>query len=217
MPQTVTIERKLYTFDELSDDAKDKARDWFRDGDEFFTDFIYSDAVEVGARMGIEIDTRPVKLMGRGTRHDPVIYWSGFWSQGDGACFEGWYRYRKGAAKLVREHAPQDAELHRIVDDLQAVQKKFLYRLEAKVKHSGHYYHSGCTSIDVTYSEDQYRDIGDAEETVAQLLRDFMDWIYKQLEAEYDHQTSNDTVDENILANGYTFDADGRRLDAGDK
>lgn len=30
-----TIEKTVFTFDELSDDAKEKARDWYREGDEF--------------------------------------------------------------------------------------------------------------------------------------------------------------------------------------
>lgn len=34
--RTETITRKLYTFDELSETAKEKARDWYRDGSEYF-------------------------------------------------------------------------------------------------------------------------------------------------------------------------------------
>jgi hypothetical protein len=207
-----TIETTVYTFDELSDSAKEKAREWYTS--DIFTDssawgHVYDDAAQCAAIMGIEISTSPVRLMGGGTRETINIGFSGFWSQGDGANFEGSYAYKKGAAKAIRAYAPEDKELHRIADALQKMQARYFYKLVATMKHSGHYQHSGCMSVDVEHSDDSYRDIGDAEEDVRQLMRDFADWIYSQLEAEYDHQTDDDTVDENIRANEYEFTEDG--------
>ena len=201
-----------YTFDELSDRAKETARDWWRESDDFDPDCTMEDAATIADLMGIDLRTRPVKLMGGGTRYDPVILYSGFCSQGDGACFEGSYSYRKGSVAAVKSHAPQDQTLHAIVQGLADAQRNHFYRLEASIKHRGHYYHSGCTEIDVFDREDNYRDIGDAEETIKVLLRDFMDWIYRQLEAEYDYAMSAENVDENIRINEYTFDEDGRIL-----
>jgi len=43
-------------------------------------------------------------------------------------------------------------------------------------------------------------------------LRDLARWLYRQLEREYDYQTSDDEVDEAIRANDYTFTEDGRRF-----
>ena len=57
--------------------------------------------------------------------------------------------------------------------------------------------------------EDQYRDIGDAEDEIRQLMRDFADWIYENLSNEYDYQTSDEVVEDAIRANGYEFDEDG--------
>ena len=42
-----------------------------------------------------------------------------------------------------------------------------------------------------------------------ELLRDFMQWIYRQLEAEYEYQTSDEAIAENFTANETEFDADG--------
>ena len=51
----------------------------------------------------------------------------------------------------------------------------------------------------------------DAEETVIEALRDLARWLYRQLEREYDHLSSDEAVDETITANEYTFtDAGGR-------
>lgn len=39
--------------------------------------------------------------------------------------------------------------------------------------------------------------------------RSFMDWIYKQLETEYEWRNSDGVVAKNIIANEYEFTADG--------
>ena len=42
---------------------------------------------------------------------DPVISYSGFCSQGDGACFEGCYEYKKGGVQAVKNYAGQDKDI----------------------------------------------------------------------------------------------------------
>lgn len=206
------IETTVFKFAELSDEAKEKAREWFREGalDHDWWDCVYDDAATCAKLMGIDLDQKPVKLMGGGTRYDPAIWFSGFSSQGDGACFEARYSYVKGAAKAIRGHAGQDSELHRIADALQAVQRANFYQLVARADHRGHYYHSGCMRVDVSRADD--REVSrETEETVTQLLRDFADWIYRQLEAEHDYRLSDENVDETILVNEYEFTESGKR------
>ena len=142
--------------------------------------------------------------MNGSTRPEPTIYYSGFSSQGDGACFEGRYEYKRGALKAVKDYAGQDEKLHRIVEALQEIQKKNFYQLTARTKHSGHYYHSGCMSVDVERSDGKEM-TADAEEMVEECLRDFADWIYKQLENEYDYRTGEEACREAIEANDYEF------------
>lgn len=52
-------------------------------------DGLFEGFVEQLTEIGITVDTHEVKLMSGKTRQDLSIYFSGFWSQGDGACFEG--------------------------------------------------------------------------------------------------------------------------------
>lgn len=191
---------EVYNYDELSEDAQEKARNWYREGDnDFWSEYTIKDAKTIGALMGIDIDK---------------IYYSGFWSQGDGACFEGRYSYKAGSVKAVKEYAPLDEELHRIAEGLREVQRRHFYHLEARVKHSGHYYHEMCTEIEVYDERDQYseRATNEAEEGITEFLRDFMRWIYKSLEADYEAENSDETVAENIRANKYTFTEDGNRF-----
>lgn len=212
MPRTETIERTLFTFDELSEEAKERARDWWRsseDQDWTGAEYVIENAERVAAILGIEFAQRHVKLMNGNTRPESIIYWSGFSSQGDGACFEGSYTYAKGCTRKIREYAPQDKRLHDIADTLQDAQKRHFYSLVAGMQHSGHYCHSGRMGVSVEDSRDSWRDIGDAEETITQAMRDFADWIYRQLESAYDYNMSDENVDESIRCNQYEFDESG--------
>lgn len=201
------METTVYKFSELSDRAKERARDWFRQGDLDYDwwEFIYEDAAHIADLLGIDLRTKRVKLMNGDVRYDPCIFFSGFCSQGDGACWEGTYSYKRGSVKAVKEYAPQDRELHRIAECLFDIQRKRFYRVTASVKHRGHYYHSGCMDIDVDMD---INDTGVADD-VRQLLCDFADWIYKQLNSEYDYRMSDEAVDEGIEANEYEFNEDG--------
>jgi hypothetical protein len=213
MPKIVTT--TVYRLDELSDAAREQARSWYREGafDHDAHEFIYEDFVRIGDILGLRFKTRSVRLYGGGSRQEPRIWFRGFWSQGDGACFESFYSYRKDAPRLIREYAPQDKELHRIADALQAIQRRNYYQLRAEASHRGHYYHEYCMSISVTRDSPTYQAMTEgAEEAVAEALRDLARWLYRQLEREYEYQTSDEVVDEAITANEYTFTDAGRRF-----
>lgn len=203
MPTPMTKHYTLYKFEELSDAAKEKAREWYRTyyPDHDWWDGVYETARTAAKHLGIEIDN---------------INFSGFWSQGDGARFNGSYRFKKGWRKaILAEFGDGDTqrELLNIGQQLHEAQARQFYKLVAVVTYRGHYEHSGCTSIDVSHDEDPYRDIGDCEDAVTQALREFMDWIYKMLEKEYDWLVSDEAVDESIIANEYTFLENGERED----
>lgn len=208
------VETAVYRLDELSDDAKDRARTWYRQGaDDDWWDFVYEDFEAVSAILGVRLKTHPIRLMGGGTRPKPCIWFSGFWSQGDGACFEAFYAYEKDAPRKIRAYAPLDVELHRIADAFQAIQRTNFYQLHADASHRGRYYHEYCMAISVERDSPHYQDMTpDAEEAVIEALRDLARWLYRQLEREYEHHTSIPVVDEAIQANEYTFTAGGRRF-----
>lgn len=211
MPRIETQTRTMYQFAELSDEAKETARDWFRgcvESDEIDNDS--DDRDTIAAILGIEFATRSVPLMSGKTRQEPKVWWSGFCSQGDGASYEGWYSYAKQAPRKIREHAPQDATLHAIADTLQTVQRRNFYRLQVTVTQSGRYYHSGTMRFDVTRTDDI--DVSESDsDTVCEALRDFAEWIYSQLSAQWDYVNSNEYIDDCITCNEYEFDESGNR------
>jgi hypothetical protein len=68
-------------------------------------------------------------------------------------------------------------------------------------------------SVDVTRDSTTWQPpADDAEETVTEALRDLARWLYRQLQVEYDHLTSDEVIEEEIIVNEYTFTEAGRRL-----
>jgi hypothetical protein len=209
------VETTVYHLNELNEAARDKARNWYREiafEDDWY-DCVYDDFEGICAILGVQLKTRPVRLLGGGTRAKPCIYFSGFWSQGDGACFEARYAYEKNAPRKIRAHAPQETELHAIADALQTAQRRNFYQLRAEVTHRGRYNHEYCMAISVDRDSPTSQAMtAGAEDAVITALRDLARWLYRQLEREYEHQTSDAVVDEAIIANDYTFTETGRRF-----
>lgn len=230
----------VYTYEQLSDSAKEKARDHHRDHhlDYDWWDATYEDVVTIANLMSIDIDTRPVKLYGGGTRQEPCIGFSGFCSQGDGAHFEGRWTPANGPLEMlnaVMDYAPQDDRLHAIAFDLAHLSERCNNLIPdacVRVTHSGHYQHENCTRFEIELPVpdrvDEYNELQmmtwealrkrhglddyDFEAEIKEALRAFMRWIYRQLEAEHDYLTSDEAIEESIIANGYTYDEDGTQL-----
>lgn len=213
MPQLIAT--TVYRIDELPEGAKDSARAWYREGgfDHDWYDAVYEDFQRIAEILGIRLKTRTTRLVGGRTRQDPCIWFSSFWSQGDGAAWEGTYSYWKSAAAELRAYAPKDKTLHRIVETLQAAQRQNFYQLRAEVTHRGNYYHAFAMAVSVSRdSAAAVEIIGDAESIVTDALRDLANWLFRQLEQEYEYLTSDEVVDETLVVGGYTFTEEGRRF-----
>jgi len=211
-----TVEVKLYQFNELpTEKAKEKAREWMREGEsQDFGAFgeLFEPAQTVAEILGIDFDTKTVPLH-RGTRQEPDIRYSGFWSQGDGASFVGRYTFKPEAANKIREEFPKDEKLHAIADGLQAlyVGFKLLGKEpgEARITQDGNYVHKYTMSTELPDASENVT--ADDEERILELMRDFAQWIYEGLEEEYDYRTSDECLDETMIANEYEFTEDGER------
>jgi hypothetical protein len=218
---------KVYQYDELSDEAKEKVRDWYREGnceDTYWSESVIDDAATIAGFLGLDINQTAYKTMGGETKYRPTVYFSGFWSQGDGACVEGAWRASDVKVDKLKEYAPQDKELHRIVDGLAEIAREYPDGY-FKVRHRGHYSHSGCTHFDIelpceAFDEAEYdspehkrldEKISKDEEALIEIARDFMNWTYRQLEKEWDYQNSDEQVEESIRANEYEFLETGER------
>lgn len=195
-----TIELKLYKFSELSDEAKQKAIEKFSDinVDYEWWNFVYEDFTEKAKNAGFDVSK---------------IYFSGFWSQGDGAMFE----YSLNGEKLVFDYIDSLS--------LSPLRKKWLKNwidYSGSGKHSGHYYHQNCcnhsiefcagvswsVAINVNNWIDSFAE--GFEDYVVDIYKDLCRDLYKSLEKEYEYLTSEEAIIETIECNEYDFLENGK-------
>ena len=181
------VQIDAYKITELSQEAKERALSWMIEGLDYeWWDSVYDDAKEAGKCLGIRVDD---------------ISFSGFYSQGVGCCFSGSYSYRKGWKKALEAYLPKDQELIRIGQELQSIQRKSFFSLAGEIKGNDRYWR---TNIDLHW---QY---SEQEQAINDALSNFADWIYDNLQREYEWLTSEEQLIETAEANGYMFDESGR-------
>lgn len=148
------------------------------------------------------------------------MYFSGFASQGDGACFEG--SITDSLAYLDHHHAGQYPMIRKLIEHGGDVY--------AKCRHTGRYYHEYCTTFSVgadymlavlpcptefheTVAEQLQAgldtEVAEFETSVIEQWRTYMQQLYRKLEEEYDYFTSDEAVWETLEANELTEDDEG--------
>lgn len=212
MPTEKTI--TLYTYAELSEAAKERARAWWlecRDASDY--DSVIEDFAEIARLMGFDFTTHTVRTYGGTTREEPNIWWSLGYSQSDYAGFEARYRYTKGGAAAVKAYAPKDETLHAIAASLQEMQQRNFWQISATIRFDDRRGFSiaeilkdGC----YMYGSDAETE---AEEVIREACKDLSHWLYKRLREEDEYMSEESTVAEAMAANGYTFREDGTRED----
>lgn len=226
-----TIQTNVYTYDELSDDAKQKARDWYRESgadDTFWSETPVDEFLEIGAALGFTFAPANPNRTPRKPRD--AVYFEGFSHQGSGASFDASWAARDLSADKVRAimadrpatytDANGKTQTSRTNADLQQILVGFL-ALHEKVAdasasvRASHRYHS--LSVEWYHGSDVETDDESAAEDAAMepfksLCEDFASWLYRVLETEYEYQNSDECVAETIIANEYEFTADGERV-----
>lgn len=127
------IETTVNGLEDLSDEAKEKARDWYRQGafDDDWYWAVYSDFEQICDILGISLATVPVRLFGGGSRRKPSIWFSGFASQGERRAPSTQHEIgRERHVDLDPTHADADiperpgvrliSERHRMIADIEA-------------------------------------------------------------------------------------------------
>jgi hypothetical protein len=165
-----TIETTVYQFKELSDEAKEKAREWYRDGalDYEWWDFTYLDAADIGLKI-TEFDL------------DRNRHAKGNFTES-----------AEDVAKAIKENHGPDCETYKTA-------QAYLVELAA-VKTEA--------EKDEDYNTGDDLDTDDIDrEFLHSLLEDYS----IMLQHEYEYLLSDESVDETIMANEYTFTEEGKR------
>jgi hypothetical protein len=191
--KTKTITVKTYTFDELSNEVKEKVLERYRDINvdyDGWHDFI--------------IDDWKAKLEGLGYE-DVKIYYSGFYGRGDGACFEA----SVDIEKWIKKHKA-GKRFRKLLNEVRAGYYAYIW-----IKHNGWYYHEKSAYTDYEgeseLSEKAYSQLKEMADWIEEERYDLSKEIYKDLEKEYEYLLSDEAVIDTIKANDFEFLEDGSR------
>lgn len=185
--KTVTV--KTYSFNELNQEAKKKALETFWNINvdyEGWDDFI--------------IEEYQGKLEELGYTEAKILY-SGFYSQGDGACFEATIDIQKWLTS------------HKLGNKYRALYNE-AENISVCLKHSGHYYHSLMTQLDygiMDLSDKAQSQFDEVEKMILIEREELGNEIYRALDNAYCNLTEEKAVTETIEANDYQFLEDGDR------
>lgn len=180
---------------------------------------IYDDAVHALSTIGVEVGTKANRTITGKIINDPSIWFSGFSSQGDGCSFEGVLRIAslKECTVKAKAYAPLDTDFHAlalraegIFDDVivEQVRQRMLSSEDHPDCHETATFLISSGPRDHTTAINNGSDIPyELEKTIDSWLEDVAGWIYDLLEKEYDHLTSEESLD--AACEGYTFDEDG--------
>jgi hypothetical protein len=205
-----TISTTVYDYSELSDEAKEKARDWYRTRwahDSDWGESVLSDFTEAIRALGFDPASGNPNIRPRPSG----IYYSGFSSQGDGACFEGsWSAVdcKPAKVKALIEDRPKDLELVRIAVELSMLATAYPNAC-ASLTHRGRYYHEMTVDVDFDPNDGNGEPDNEHTEEFTELARGLMRYLYRRLESEYEYLNSDEVVAESLEVNGYEFTADG--------
>ncbi len=186
------IEYDVFQFDELSPEQQEKVIENYRDINvnyDVWADFVLGDWKSKLSQLGYD---------------GAEIYWSGFWSQGDGACFE------------AQVNIPIVAKRLGFSDKLLGEDEQGL--ISGTIKHSGNYYHSRMTDVDLEYhgeNDDVANAISDLENAIKSDIVELGNTIYRDLEKEHTDLSSDDAVAEALKGNEYYFNPKTLKIEAG--
>jgi len=179
------IETTVYKFEELSDEAKDRAIEK------------YQSKMNVCELALTDGDCYNLMCEEAGFLNSEIEY-SGFYSQGDGASFM----------------ADIDTESF-LVGKYECLKElDFHLEIRIRRNNTYHEYSKVVVPLYVedAIAEEHMKLIEELSDEVEQLRVDLCHDIYRALEIDYEYQTSNEAISETLIANEYEFDEQGNMV-----
>ena len=173
-------------YQDLPEDRKEQIRNKHREAGLYddWWEYVYEDAKEIGKQFGLFIDD---------------VLFSGFWSQGDGACYKGSLRFKECDERDLPEEVREVYRTLHTVNSLLKIMDSDDY-LFVGIKTDGRYSHE--YGMDFSYYEDRSYEAEEVvdvhREGIEEALRDYARWIYRTLEKEYEYLTSDECIDEHL-------------------
>jgi len=192
------VEQKIYRFNELSEAAKQKAIEAHRNfgSEDYNSDFL--------------IDEFELRLNENGFLNSK-IYYSGFWSQGDGLSFDA----NINLIFFINKHKDQLPLLHKILHS----ERDLYYYIDAgicKNFYSYHYSHKKTRYSEVSFNHLDSRIEKVLEKEVIELTNiiesdrlDFCDKFYEILKDDYESRLEDSNIIDSLITGEYEFTKDG--------
>lgn len=176
-----------FAYSDLSDKAKDKAFDKWRNSVEFFSEFIIEDITNILETIGF---------------YNVKIWYSLGYCQSDFASFNARYSFKKGSLKELKVNYPHATEWHNIAKDLQELQRKNFYSLAGKFTNS---------DFDIESKNERYWSYDqDNRDLLKPIIKEINRIIYNSIRAEYEYQTSQECFERWVNDFGIWFTIDGK-------
>ena len=185
---------ELYQFKELSEEAQKRVIENMQEDDSFLMYDWYSWVY----------DEFKSKMYQKYMCNVNDIYFTGFWSQGDGASFSGYV--------IIEEYLKATKQISKYAN-----LRKYLeqYTPSVDIRQSGNYYHSNTMSFydeDFTEATEKQQDqLYKIMDEIEEVMKQEADDLYRELEQEYEYQTSDEAIAEQLINAEYEFYADGRQ------
>ena len=206
-----TIKLDLYEFEELTAEAKEKAIIKHRDFNlvPLWWDFVYDDFVALCSYLGVNVDKNSISF-------------DGFYSQGDGSGFNADVdivalknAVENQSWKLYAPNEEFKFSPHGIDRRVMGLIEKGGIQLQPRIINSnyGNYVVAdmgGYPARGPRFHDYIYGEIDALEEWLKNIATELNKFLYKSLEREYDHLTSDEVVAEALTANEIPFTSDGR-------
>ena len=229
-----TIEVEVFKYEELSDRAKERARQWYIEGMDYeWWEGVYEMAIADGYELGFCIDH---------------INFSGFWSQGDGARWIG----QVDVGRWLGTHVPDSIGVSGLIA---LVNTNYLPKHVRVSASSSHYCHENTMDVDEMHEVDErlidsndldemelevetiegqgifdgmslanLRDLINSDETnpyrlsnlhkldedIEESCKDYARDIYKRLREEYEYLCSEEMMIDHFNCNDYYFTEEGK-------
>ena len=148
---------------------------------------------------------------------DPETYYSGFWSQGDGASFKAEVDIDIYIRAHLEDLIKARVDIFTLRQILNRDSARDDWEMESHhITQSGHYYHEKTMDIDLGWRGDAPKNIEDAltqmQGFILKDARDLAKGFYKSLGKEYDYLTSDEAIIESLNANDKKFTRDGEDI-----
>lgn len=192
----------------LSKERRDKLLEEYRNVNVEYDwwDGLFEDFVEQLTEVGIIVDTHEVKLMNGKTREAPNIYFSGFWSQGDGAYFEGrvsdWPKFLATLGKedwvfWAYEYSWRASSVNSYGNNMSVSSELDAPENPHDEEEDPLRFHAW----NVANLPPSEADLAALETEIKSKFEELANKLYNDLEAEHDHQTDDEQVVDWVLNN----------------